>query len=236
VIVDLHKKPRWHPIWEGNPAIIRPPVRWNGYHSIQSGPNCRPYIVYPFTAESGWTFNTDFKCRDNIAKIYLTPEELGIGLAMQETLGEYVLIEPWSKHANMRWPLTHWHALMASLPDVKFVQHVHKESASTRVVAPNVSFVHADWRQACGLIQSSKVYIRGESGLLHAAAALGKPTIALWGGCMDWDVMGGYPKQIGVGVTPPFCGKYQPCEHCREIMASISVESVLQALREIGVS
>jgi hypothetical protein len=201
-IVDLHGRPRWHPIWEGNPVIVKPDTgSSNGRppYKLLNAPNARPYIVYPFTPESGWTFNTSFRAREHVAKIYLTGDEQRRGWHVKYRYGAYVLIEPWSKHENLRWPLDHWQALIAARSDLTWVQHTHKDS-------PMLQGVHrepATFREACGLIASAEVYIRGESGLLHAAAALGTQTIALWGGCMDWDVLGNYPKQLGLGISRP---------------------------------
>ena len=149
--------------------------------------------------------------------------------AIRDEHGEYVLIEPWSAHLNLRWPFASWIALVAALraQHVTVLQHVHARSTTV----PGVhGIVLATFRQACALIQRSSVYVRGESGLLHAAAALGARTVAIWGGCMDWDVLGGYPGQIGVGVQSPVCGRWLPCDHCRQIMAAISVDDVLSAI------
>lgn len=231
VIVDLRNQPRWHPIWQGNPVIVPPGEVRDSTHRLRSAPNARPYIIYPFTMESGWTFNRDFRARDHIAKIYLTGPEQRRGQYVRGRYGPYVLIEPWSRHDNLRWPLDRWQQLIAARPDLTWVQHTHKDS-------PRLEGVHrepATFREACGLIASAQVYIRGESGLLHATAALGRTSIALWGGCMDWDVLGGYPGQIGVGVQMPPCGRWHPCAHCVAAMAAISVEDVLTALRQSGV-
>jgi len=233
VIVDLHGRPRWHPIWEGNPAIMRPTEKiLPGDRRILNAPNARPYIVYPFTAESGWTFNQDFHCRDYVAKIHLTAPERSRGHYMRARYGPYVLIEPWSKHANLTWPLDHWQQLIDARPKITFVQHTHDQSPTLR----GVHREPATFREACGLVASARCYIRGESGMCHAAAALAAQQIPIGGGCMDWDVMGGYPGQVGVGVTPPFCGRYLPCDHCRATMAAITVETVLAALDQMGVA
>lgn len=196
---------------------------------IVSGPNCRPYIVYPFTAETGWTFNRDFRCRDHIARIYLTSQEWARGVIARETHGPYVLIEPFTKHTNFRWPLARWAALVAACPDLTFVQHTHRESERI----PGVRSEPATWREACGLIAGAELYVRSESGLCHAAAALGAWQVTLFGGCMDPDVMGGYPRQSVIADTDPGspCGRWKPCAHCDAAMVRISVEMVAATLR-----
>lgn len=228
-ICDLHDRPRWHPIWEGNPVIARPDVVAAGedVQRLVSGPNARPYIVYPFTEYTGWTFNTAFRARENIAKIYLTMEEIQVGLSAVERYGSYVLIEPWSKHPNLTWPFEYWTELVAGRSDLTFIQHVHKDSKPVPGVAATIP---ATFRQACALVATAEVYVRGESGMLHAAAALNCPSVAIWGGCMDWEVLGGYPLERGVGVTPPACGKWFACEHCTALMRAITPEMVSVAI------
>ena len=200
-----------------------------------SGPHCRPYIVYPFTEQTGWTFNRDFRARDHVARIYLTEEELDYGRAFRETYGPFVLIDAWSKHPNLRWPVEHWQRL---------IDRLHSRVMVAQQIYPGVPYLVGDnklgigthsFRQACGVLAAATVYIRGESGMCHAAAALGVKQVTIWGGCMDWDVLGGYPRQIGVGISTPPCGRYLPCGHCTQTMAGIGVDEVLRALATFGV-
>jgi len=222
---------RWHPIWDGNPIIatLADVARGERVQRLVSGPECRPYIVYPFTPETGWTFDQWFRCRDHVAKIYLTTAEREVGEHARDTYGPYVLIEPFTKHENFRWPLEQWNALVAACPDLTFVQHTHADS-------PRVIGAHrepATFREACGLVNSADVYVRSESGLCHAAAALGTRQVTLFGGCMDAEVMGGYIGQtclVDRGAGSP-CGSWKPCAHCREAMSRITVDDVVAALR-----
>lgn len=230
-ILGADGTPRWHPIWDGNAAIATPAevARGERVQKLVSGPNCRPYIVYPFTTDTGWTFDRTFRCRDHVAKIYLTTAEREIGHHARETYGPYVLIEPYTKHENFRWPLDRWNALVAACPDVTFVQHTHADSAPVR----GANREPATFREACGLIASAEAYVRSESGLCHAAAALGVRQVTLFGGCMDAEVMGGYPGQtclVDNGPGSP-CGSWKACAHCREAMGRITVEHVVAALR-----
>lgn len=231
-IYGLDGQPRWHPIWDGNPIIATPDdvAKGERVQRLVSGPDCRPYIVYPFTTETGWTFNREFRCRDHVAKIYLNENERHLGRVARETFGPYVLIEPYTKHENFRWPLERWEALVAACPDLTFVQHTHKDSQRVRGAHPEP----ATFREACGLIASADCYVRSESGLCHAAAALGTRQVTLFGGCMDADVMGCYPGQfcvIDARCNGSPCGSWKPCEHCRKVMDSITVDDVAQALR-----
>lgn len=229
-ILDVQGRHRWHDLWRDNPAIVHPSEVQIGpdVQEIVSGPNCRPYIVYPFTKESGWTFNKAFRCRDYPTKLYLTRAEVARGDAALERYGPYVLIEPFTKHDNFRWPLERWAELVASCPDITFVQHTHADST----LVPGAHSEPATFREACGLIATASAYVRSESGLCHAAGAIGKPQVTLFGGCMDADVMGGYPNQICLVDTDPRtpCGSWQPCQHCAAAMERMTVDMVKAAL------
>ena len=83
----------------------------------------------------------------------------------------------------------------------------------------------------CCLLATAAIYVRGESGMCHAAAALGVTQVTIWGGCMDWTVLGGYPGQHAVGVSLPACGRYQPCTHCDAAMRAITPDWVAEKLR-----
>lgn len=230
-ICGLDGQPRWSPIWDGNPIIARPAEVASGerVQRVLSGPNCRPYILYPFTAETGWTFHPTFRCREYPARIVLTQAERARGERARDLYGPYVLIEPYTKHENFRWPMARWDALVATFPGLTFVQHTHKDST----LVAGAFFEPVTFRDACGLIASADLYMRSESGLCHAAAAFGIPQITLFGGCMDADVMGGYPGQtclVDRGLGSP-CGAWKPCLHCRAAMDRITVSDVVAAMR-----
>jgi len=229
-IVGMDAQPRWHEIWLGNPIIASPAdvAKGEPVRSVMNGPNCRPYIVPPFTKETGWTFNQAFRCRDHIARIYLTHEERARGEVAYEKYGPYVLIEPFTKHVNFRWAHARWAELVAAHPDLVFVQHTHKDSE----LVPGAHYERATFREACGLIASACAYVRSESGLCHAAAALGIAQVTLFGGCMDSTVMGGYPGQECLVDDDPAspCGAWLACEHCSAAMGRITVERVSDAL------
>lgn len=234
LIVDTHDRPRWHPIWQDNPVVLHPDevvdVERDAYNRLLSAPNARPYIIYPFTAQSGWTFNRAFHARDHVARIYLTDAEKYRGIHVRHG-GPFVLIEPWSKHANLRWPREHWHALVQAIRHAGYrvVQHTH--NATDYVVDGTDTILTGNFREACGILNSASLYIRGESGMCHAAAALGIPQVTIWGACMDWDVLGGYPKQYGIVGDGDACGSYKPCTHCSLTMLNIDPLRVFVGVR-----
>lgn len=232
VIVDVEGRVRQHDIWDSNPAIEQHPQpgwSFDGYHVIKNGPHCRPYIVYPFTEDSGWTFNEHFHARDHRARLYLTPNDLYRGAETRRRHGPYILVDPWSKHANLRWPIEWWSQLVEALRahGHVVVQHIYRGAPLLPFVIPIES---PSFRVACGLVACSSLYVRGESGMCHAAAALGRAQVTIWGACMSWDALGGYDKQIGLGVSARPCGSYRACQHCKTAMANILPEAVFHAI------
>lgn len=232
-ICDHAGRARWHDIWDGNPILAKPSDVSAGERvkRLLNGPKSRPYFIPPFTKDSGWTFNRAFRCRDHLAKIYLTMHEERVGLNVRAELGPYVLIEPFTKHENFRWSLDRWQAVAEACPDLTFVQHVHRENQMLSVRAAHL--VPANFREACGLAKHCEVYVRSESGMCHAAAAMGARQVTLFGGCMDPEVMGYYPGQTVLADDGPGspCGRWLPCGHCAAAMERITVEMVVDALR-----
>jgi hypothetical protein len=231
-ICDRTGQPRWHDMWLGNPIIARPEdvAAGEDVQRVISGPDARPYIVYPFTKDTGWTFNKAFRCRDHIAKIYLTDEEEQFADSVLERHGPYVLIEPYTKHDNFRWPFHRWQQVISRCPELTFVQHMHPDSTPL----PSAHHVAATFRKACALAAHADVYIRSESGLCHAAAAFGRRQVTIFGGCMDPEVMAGYPLQTVLadhGIGSP-CGRWHPCAHCAGIIDRLTVDEVVSALRQ----
>lgn len=233
-ICDIHKRPRWHDIWIGNPILAHPDdvARGEAVQRLISAPHARPYIHYPFTVDTGWTFDRSFRARDHRARIYLTASERSVGAQVRQDVGPYALIDPWSKHENLRWPLESWRALVASRSDLTWVQHVYAGVPIEAYIPGARQVVTETFRAACGIVSAASVYIRGESGMCHAAAALAIPQVTIWGACMDWDVLGGYQGQIGIlNYTPASpCGKWKPCGHCAVAMAGITVDQVSAAV------
>lgn len=230
-ILDRWNRPRWHEVWNGNPAIATPTAfaRHASVQRLKNASGCRPYIVYPFTPKTGWTFNRSFRARDYVATIYLSDAERKRGERALAKYGPYVLIEPFTDHQNFRWPIERWAQVVEACPDLTFVQHTHRFCG----LVPGAKAEPASLRECFGLIASARTYARSESGPCHAAAALGVPTVTLWGGCMDADVLGGYPLQTSLvdrGPGSP-CGKWERCAHCSACMDRITVDAVVAGIR-----
>lgn len=111
------------------------------------------------------------------------------------------------------------------------VQFVYKE-ARTRI--PEARQIEApDFRHALAGLARAALYIGPEGGMHHGAAAVGVPAVVLFGGFIPPDVTG-YPTHTNLNGNSIACGKLKTCDHCRRVMDSIGVNTVLAAARRLA--
>lgn len=234
-ICDVLNRPRWHPIWDGNPILAHPEQVAMGepVHRIQNASGCRPYLRYPFTVEGGAHF-TDWRARDYPGRIYLTEAELAPGVRLQADRGRFVVVEPCLKqkaNPNKLWGFNRYASVVAARPDLSFVQLMHPDSDPL----PGADHIRTDsFRTACGILAAAAAYLGPEGGLHHASAVLGVRAVVLFAGVMNPETTG-YPTHINLADDGPEspCGRWTPCEHCREAMDRITVPQVLEALESV---
>ncbi len=227
---------RWHPIWLNNPAVWHPVLPAKPFREpyITAGISCLPYTESPFSVKRGFRWTT-WRVRDHRPKVYLDKSEYENGHALLNTYGRYVVIEPTAerKHANRKPPRDFWRKLVAQLRGtikVTFVQLAHTQAEAI----PGLEQVYdGDYRQACGILASASLVVATEGGLVHAAAAMGVRTIALYGGCVSVDALG-YPEHVNVVDDEPEtpCGRLEPCDHCASAWRKITPERVASLVRE----
>jgi ADP-heptose:LPS heptosyltransferase len=234
-ICECNGTPRWSEVWEHNPAIATPayvkqkaPVQ-----KIINGVGCRPYIRYPFTAARGMKF-TDWRARDHVGRLYLTADELHLGQQLRAEMGPFLVIEPDVKPAstpNKKWGLDRFADVVRALPELRWLR-VHGPDCPEWSVVANVQV--RTFRQACGILAASEGYVGTEGGYHHAAAALNKPAVVIFGGYISPKTTGYETHQnlCDKGPGSP-CGKWRQCGHCLAAMAKITPERVVQAVREM---
>jgi len=229
-ICERSGAPRWHVLWEGNPVIAHPSELKKIPHTyVTNGTGARPYIVYPFTRQTGWRYHTAWRARDHVGRLYLTDHDMRLGRSLPSP---FVVIEPNAKSDTTRnkvWSWDRYAAVVEAYPQIQFVQPLHKDSKPL----PGVRTVTAStFREACGVLAASIGYVGTEGAFHHAARALHKLAVVVVGGAINWEVLG-YPEHLGIvddGPDSP-CGSWLPCRHCAAALDAITVDRVVLSLK-----
>lgn len=234
-ILDLHGRPRFDVLWHGLNWIAQPHERGD-FATIQNGPQCRPYIEYPFGREIGQRW-TSWRARDHLGAIALTGSEQQFARTATARLGRFFVIEPTldpKSNPNKQWPAANW-AELATLMIADGLKVVQMGPQPLRV-PPGVTFVRTrSFRQAAAVLARAAGAVLPEGGLHHAAAVLGVPAVVLFGGYISPETTGygGHLNLADQGAGSP-CGRWQPCRHCAEAWLRMAPADVYAALRGLA--
>ena len=128
-----------------------------------------------------------------------------------------VALAPGAAHATKRWPLEHWHALVArnleSGSAVVIVGGPGDEDLGASLVKQGSGRVlNAAGRfglQGTGaLLQRARVLVSGDTGVMHMATAVGTPVVSLFGPTVEAFGFFPYSRQASVLELPLPC---RPC-------------------------
>lgn len=219
-IVDHAGRVRTHDIWQDNPDIAR--CLGPGVVRLLNCGGHRPYIANKTATQ--WTWRA-FK--PTPARLILAGSEVDWGARYAGR----ILVEPNVKHTGHRnkdWGFDRWQELVARRPGA-FVQVGYGDFKRLEGVEVVVT---PTFRLACAVLKASLMYVGPEGGLHHAAAALERPAIVLFGGFISPDVTG-YPNHRNLFTGGKACGMRIDCQHCRDAMAKITVEQVDQQIGEV---
>ncbi len=155
---------------------------------------------------------------------------------------EYVIIAPSARWQSKRWPSAHFATLISKLT-IQCIIIGSKDDVNlgnqiiTGTTGNAVNFCgKTDLKELVALISSSRAVVSNDSGPMHIAAALEKPTIALFGPT-DPEKTGPYGWQSNKKLK--VIRADIPCSPCRTkdcsdliCMNDIKVETVLAELEE----
>lgn len=231
-ITDAAGRPRWSPVWQGNPAIAFAPGP--GITCLVNAPGARPYLAYPWSARTGVRF-TGWRAAEQPARLWLSAEEAAVAAALRAALPRLVVIEPLlaaESNPNKQWGEGRWHDLTQALVAAGW-QVAQLGPAGTRLLPGVLRVETPSFRIACAALSAARLAVLPEGGLHHAAAALGVPAVVIFGGHTPVEITG-YPGHENLGragdAWGPACGQWRPCDHCAAAMASITVAEVLDAV------
>lgn len=225
-ICDLDGKPRWQPLWDGNPAIG---VTLEGPR-VTAGGGCLPYLVYP-KQPGRLTFSPTYRAHECRGHLYLTKAEMTQAKHIVSGRAPFVLLEPTPadrKNANRHWPHAAWQQLadLLIVAGVSVYQFDHPAAVWLTDVGrlPSPTF-----RDACALMRHAALVIALEGGIPFATAALGVPTVVLWGGCISAETLA-FPEHINlVDLQHNGCGRLKPCVECAAAWQRLTPDTVAAA-------
>lgn len=216
----------WKEVFDNNPKIDYSPgigARW-----VPDIKGNRPYIDYSATQLRRDGSVVYKRHKPEPGELFFTDEEL----ALYPEYEGYVYIEPNVKGTfggNKDWGFDRWQEVVKRLP-LKYVQGRGRQLEGVSQVETK------SFRHACALLRRCSFFVGTDGGMHHAAAALGKPAVVVWGGLVGPESLG-YDNHInlrGPGVQD--CGSSRPCQHCRDAMSLVTVEMVLKAIEDIKTS
>ena len=228
VIWDKHSEQ----VFRNNPNIVYPgnearsKVEWVAFYKGSRG--------YNRQGPGHWIWNMDWRCVPG--EIYLSHGEEAAGRRHGKG---FVVIEPnvvrWkSSSANKDWGVERYQALAERLLEdgKQVVQLFPRQDNGESLKLSGVKIVKTDtFRDAVAVLKNAAIYVGAEGGLHHAAAAVGVRGVVIFGGWIPPQVTG-YDMHTNIASSDHFCGSFKPCEHCREALAAISVETVFSATKE----
>jgi len=130
---------------------------------------------------------------------------------------------------NQSWGFKKWDKTVENLKEnYLIINPTHDNSHNHKgIFSYNCSF-----RVACAIMQSCNLYLGPEGGFAHAAAALSKPGVVVYGGWIPPQVIGyAFHENLYVDIEGSPCGiRDKECDHCKECMELITVDNVIKAV------
>lgn len=221
-ICDKDWKPREHDAWKGSLSVSADsPIR------IQDAPHVRPYInrwLYGPRAE----YNMQHRARAGMIILGEEEKDFARSLDLPEA---YAVIEPLiqkkQSSPNKDWGFHKWEEVAARL-DFPLVQCVESTQQS-RHLPGSILIETPSWRQAAAVIQRSAFVLSHEGGTHHLAASFRKSAIVIFGGFIHPKITGySFHVNLHSRLSEGPCGNWKPCEHCKQAMDDIRVDTVLE--------
>ncbi len=209
--IDREGKRRFHDVWNGNPYILP-----DGGFEVRNAKFCRPYQT-SFDDHRVY-FNQDYRAVPG--DIFFTQKERKFG-GMHSGR---VIIEPNAISrftVNKQWG--QWRKLV-EIAGFRLTQISGEK-------IPGVEYIHcSDFRFAASVIANARAAVLPEGGLAHAAAAVGTPSVVIFGGFTPIEVLG-YRMHRNLGRDA--CGSRKKCDHCAKEMERITPEQVKAELEDL---
>lgn len=230
-IRDKNGQARENILWHNHPAWDKDAI-----DGIVDGGGARPYI-------DRWTdwkgnpqivFNRQYRAR--AGRIHLTIEEQR-GAAdqwLKKNGGtRFAVISPHIKptaSVNKDWGVTNWEQAI-----VKFPLPVYQLGPKNEGIIKGAQWWQTEtMRDAAAVIAQASVVLTNEGGTHHLAAAMRRPAVVVFGAFISPATTGyAFHENIAVETEEGYCGRYAPCEHCKNAMSQITPDMVKEKAMHI---
>ena len=241
-IIGDGKRSYWSTIFDNNPYIIRggevksiDQIIW-----VHNYENNRPYRLYDKKLnQNNYNWNKNYVALPGEIFFDENEQKFSSGI-LKEIQKKYyrkkiIFIEPHVKKRmgfeNKDWGLNKWQGVVDSLKDsYVFLQTTY----SDRKKLNNVVNIHGiNFRLACSIMQKTDLFIGTEGGMHHAAAALNKKGVVIFGGHISPKITG-YKIHKNLYFDDPRspCGNKNKCDHCQEALSLISVKEMISNIKK----
>jgi len=150
--------------------------------------------------------------------------------------GNYVTIEPDTNRewfGDLRaWPWENWQSLVDKLLEDDPSRPIVQTGVGSEPLRNVVDLRgRTSFREAAALIETSALFIGTEGGLMHAAGAVGAPSLIIWSGVTE-PTFAGLPDQHIIlfnrlDCTP--CGYRNSCPYDKACIRGITIDQVYAA-------
>lgn len=238
-VVDCRGQQRSHPLWDGNVAIVQPEtevLRGELPLKITNADGCRPWIDYRRSNQSMRVYREDWSIGTCVPFLAI-PEPVARWAASLSAAitGPFVILEPIPLVDGRPtiWPFERFVALADALvvkgvPVLQAKRSAHLPIPSALGLEPT-SFLHY-----AAAIARAGALVANDGGAVYAATALATRCIAIHNGSTDVERLG-FPVNLNLGPGPDNvpCHRVSQCDHCREVLAALSVDEVLDGLKHL---
>lgn len=209
--------PQWSAVFENNPKIAK--KAYPGCFWVRTGKGNRPYIDYEKSTDKRTVYK---RWEKEPGEVFLSETEKA------KYAVEGVYIEPNVKGSyggNKDWGFERWQQVVDALPEIPWIQGAGRALRGVRQIET------LTFRDALSVLYHCDLIVGTDGGMHHAAAAMSKPAVVVWGGLVGPDILG-YDFHTNLHSGTHSCGSHESCKHCRDALNRISVGQVVDAVRQ----
>ena len=132
---------------------------------------------------------------------------------------------------NRSWGIEKWKSFLNYYKkEYLFVQSIFRDSDKIN----GIYNFKSGFREACAVLGQCDYVVGGEGGFTHAAGALNKKGLFIYGGWIDPNIIGyTFHKNVYIDIEGSPCGMKIPCEHCKKCNEIMTVDMISKKFLEM---